>query len=67
MQIPDFRQYTQSEALERDGRNILVWTPRRSAFAAQNADAELTKIMQMLVKDETCTAEGKVSGKSCTS
>ncbi|MBR3446429.1 MAG: hypothetical protein IKH27_01310 [Oscillospiraceae bacterium] len=51
MQIPDFRQYSQTGMRKISGRNILVWSPRRSDFTAQKADAEHAKILYLLMKN----------------
>ena len=44
-----------------NGRNILTWAPKRSAFASGNADAEAAKILHLLAKNNDTTTSCTVA------
>lgn len=62
MQIPDFRQYSQTEMRKISGRNILVWSPRRSDFTKQKTDTEQAKILYLLAKGAPDEAQSEGCG-----
>ncbi|MBQ6039572.1 MAG: hypothetical protein K5705_04525 [Oscillospiraceae bacterium] len=48
MQKPDFRQYSQIDTFHAEGRQIALWIPQRGAIAAQNAEIDALRLLQML-------------------